>query len=94
MIVKGGSVRRNEMSKDEWKIIHECDLENGTPTEWALKVADNVFYWIDAKADSTFDVIDSDNETVLKNCKSLSSAKRWVANYIKRGSENPHIRCR
>ena len=73
------------MGKNKWNIIHECDLEDGTPTEWALKVADNVFYWIDMRTDSSFDVIDSDNKTVLKNCKSLSGAKRWVAmNIVKK----------
>ena len=64
--------------KNVWVIVHDCDLDDGTPTEWALKIAENVFYWIDAMANSTFDVIDKDGHTVLKNCQSLSSAKRWV----------------
>jgi hypothetical protein len=32
--------------KFTWNIVHGCDLEDGTPTEWALKIAENVFYWI------------------------------------------------
>lgn len=64
--------------KNVWVIVHDCDLDDGTPTEWALKIAENVFYWIDAMANSTFDVIDKDGHTVLKNCQSLASAKRWV----------------
>ena len=65
--------------KNAWSIVHDCDLDDGTPTEWALKIADNTFYWIDAVANSTFDIIYKDGQTVLKNCKSLTSAKRWVA---------------
>ena len=64
--------------KNTWNIVHDCDLDDGTPTEWSLKIAENIFYWIDAMAEFTFDVIDNDGHTVLKNCQSLSSAKRWV----------------
>lgn len=63
---------------NKWRVVHECDLDDGTPTEWALKVSEGKFYWIDSLADETFDVIDCDAHTVLKNCKSLLSAKRWV----------------
>ena len=28
----------------KWNIVHDCDLEDGTPTEWSLKVADGKFY--------------------------------------------------
>ena len=31
----------------KWNIVHDCDLEDGTPTEWSLKVTDDKFYWID-----------------------------------------------
>ena len=62
----------------KWNIVHDCDLEDGTPTEWSLKVTDDKFYWIDEMSDGTFDVIDHDAHTVLMNCKTLASAKRWV----------------
>ena len=64
--------------KNEWKIVHEMDLEDGTPTEWSLKVTDGKFYWIDLLADGTFDVVNCDARTILMNCKSFVSAKRWV----------------
>jgi len=64
--------------KSQWDIVHECDLEDGTPTEWVLKVSDRKFYWIDEVSDGTFDIIDNDARTVLMNCKTLASAKRWV----------------
>lgn len=62
----------------KWEIVPEMDLDDGTPTEWSLKVADGKFYWIDEMSDGTFNVIATDAHTVLMNCKSLASAKRWV----------------
>ena len=64
--------------KRKWNIVHDCDLEDGTPTEQNLKVTDDKFYWIDEVSDGTFDVIDHDAHTVLMSCKTLASAKRWV----------------
>lgn len=63
----------------EWNVVHDCDLENGRPTEWSLKVEDGKFYWISEAFDGTFDVIDHDAHTVLMSCKTLTGAKRWVA---------------
>ena len=70
------------MKKRQWSVVHDCDGEDGTPSVWSLKIADNQFYWIDATPDNTFNVIDMDGKTVLKNCCSLQSAKRWVAVYL------------
>lgn len=72
--------------KDKWKIVHECDDEDGNPTVWSLLVevtpTYRVYYWIDKLPDGTFDVIGHDCESVLKNCKSLKSAKAWVTRNI------------
>ena len=62
-----------------WNVVHDCDLEDGTPTEWSLKVAEGKFYWIAEASDGTFDVINHDAHTVLMSCKTLTGAKRWVA---------------
>lgn len=65
--------------KNKWEIVHEADIEEtGESTMWSLKVAERKFYWICLLADGTFDVVDSDAHTILKNCKTLPSAKRWV----------------
>lgn len=66
----------------KWEIVPEMDLDDGTPTEWALKVADGKFYWIDEMSDGTFNIIATDAHTVLMNCKSLASAKRWVTRNV------------
>lgn len=74
------------MKKEKWDEVLECRGEDGTPATWALRVSKdtekNRFYWIERLCDGTFDVIDNDAHTVLKNCKSLSSAKRWVKMYL------------
>ena len=64
--------------KRTWEIVHDCDLEDGTPTTWSIKVRPKKFYWICETADNTFEVIDSDAHTILMSCKTLRSAKRWV----------------
>lgn len=71
-----------EDEKRQWNVVHDCDGEDGTPSVWSLKIADKQYYWIDAAPDNTFNVIDTDGKTVLKNCRSLRSAKRWVAVYL------------
>ncbi len=59
----------------EWHIIHECDTENGTPTQWSKEI-NGQYVYIELTYNNTYDVVA--NDTVLKNCKSLTSAKRWV----------------
>ena len=66
----------------KWNVVHDCDLEDGTPTEWSLKITDDKFYWIAEDSNGTFDVIDDDAHSVLMNCKTLASAKRWVTMYL------------
>ena len=67
----------------EWYIIHECDTEEGNPTCWSKEINHpkyGKYVWIDLTYDNTYDVVA--NDTVLKNCKSLTSAKRWVTRYL------------
>ena len=63
---------------ENWEIVPEMNLADGTATEWRLMVVQGIFYWIDSMSDGTFNVIAPDGHTVLMNCKSLKSAKRWV----------------
>ena len=64
--------------KNKWEIVHDCDDDQGNPTTYSLKTSDGKYYWICKAEFNTFDVIDHDACTILKNCKNLSSAKRWV----------------
>lgn len=64
----------------EWHIIHECDAEDGISTQWAKEINHpkyGKYVWIELTYDNTYDVVA--NDMVLKNCKSLTSAKRWVS---------------
>lgn len=67
---------------NKWEIVHDADLDDGTPTMWVITVKpeNRVLrnYWICLLADETYDVIGSDGQSVLKNCKTMASAKRWV----------------
>lgn len=71
------------MLKNKWEIVHDCDMEDGTPTCWAIETGKDAigkkqFYWIDLTPEENYAVIDHDCHTVLMICKSLASAKRWV----------------
>ena len=70
------------MSKLEWKVIHECDLDDGTPTQWCAKINHSKygkFCWINDMGDCFEIEVQWGDFIVLKECKSLASAKRWVA---------------
>lgn len=69
--------------KNAWQVIHECDMEDGTPTHWAKRVDHpkyGKFAWISLCGDREYavEVIPGDDIKELVICKSLSSAKRWV----------------
>ena len=34
-----------EKKLETWNIVHDCDLDDGTPTEWSLKVAEGKWFW-------------------------------------------------
>ena len=72
----------NNKVLNTWEVVHDADLDDGTPTMWSIKVKTEerkeIYYWICLVHDGTYNVELNDGETVLKNCKSLTSAKRWV----------------
>ena len=69
------------MSKKQWKIVHDCDGENGEPACWTLEINHNKYgkyVWITI-SDNGYDVeIDNGGFKTLATCKSLMNAKRWV----------------
>ena len=73
------------MARLNWNIVHECDDDNGNPTQWAAEINHpdyGRFVWIDDEGEK-FGVYSGKNcNTKLAECKSLASAKRWVATYI------------
>ena len=69
--------------KYSWEPIEEMDLEDGTHTGYAAKDNSGNYVWITQIADDTWDVEikKGDAFVTVANCKTLTSAKRWVARY-------------
>ena len=61
----------------EWHIIHECDTENGTPTQWSKEI-NGQYVWIDLNSEELYEIcIESNgnykhlvtcNSTLLTGC--------------------------
>ena len=79
-----------EAKEKEWKIVHESDTDNGKPTCWALEINHKIYgkyVWITGLLDYdeetivqyNVEVIPDKDARILVECKSLASAKRWVA---------------
>ena len=85
------------MEKLKWKIVHECDDEDGNPTQWSTEINHHKYgkyCWINDMGDYFNIEVDYNGFTELKTCKSLLSAKRWVAmNFIekKRGKSYEYL---
>ena len=72
------------MKKYDWKPIEEMDMEDGTHTCYAIET-DTYYVYLTQIANGTWDVEQKKKKaariTTLANCKTLTSAKRWVAQY-------------
>ena len=73
------------MAKYDWKPIEEMDLEDGTHTCFSVRIG-NSFWYCTQISDDTWDVeecrVGSDYYTTHVNCKTLTSAKRWVSRNV------------
>ena len=76
------------MSKLNWNIVHECDDEDGNPTQWSSEINHpkyGKYCWINDMGDYFGVEVDYGGFTEfteLVECKSLISAKRWVATQL------------
>ena len=70
-----------------WKPVIDCDDDEGNPTVWAIRIDSyryGRFCWISDIGDG-FEITTSySQERPIKVCKTLASAKRWVAMHITR----------
>ena len=68
--------------KYQWRIVHDCDDENGNPCVWAKEINSKEygkFVWIGDTGDG-FEITTSEYpEDPIMVCKTLKSAKRWVS---------------
>lgn len=75
------------MSKLNWNIVHECDDEDGNPTQWVSEIKHpqyGKYCWI-SNAGEYFSVEVNRGGLKFKElakCKSLASAKRWVSTQL------------
>ncbi len=69
--------------KNTWNVVHDRDGENGKPTCWTKEVNHKRYgkhIWITQNEYGMFDIEACANDFyTLKTCKSLTSARRWVA---------------
>lgn len=69
----------------KWEVVHECDDENGNPTQWASEINHpryGKYCWISDTGECFIvEVYDGEFEE-LARCKSLASAKRWVSTQL------------
>lgn len=79
--------------KTKWKIVHESDTDNGKPTTWSLEINHEKYgkyVWISGLLDHDEETIVQYNVEVIPygdiitlcECKSLTSAKRWVTMHL------------
>lgn len=66
-----------------WSIVHDCDEENREPACWAKEINHEKYgkyVWITKNENGTYDIeVDKGGFLTLITCKTLTSAKRWVA---------------
>ncbi len=64
----------------KWNIVHECDDDNGEPTQWACKLTeDDQFVWIDKIGERAYGITNkASGDDYLYVAGSLQGAKRWV----------------
>ena len=73
------------MPKLKWEVIHECDDEDGNPTQWASEINHpryGKYCWISNVGEYFSVEVDCGGFKELAKCKSLTSAKRWVSTQL------------
>ena len=73
------------MSSLKWGIVHECDDEDGNPTQWASEINHpkyGKYCWISNVGECFSVEVDYGGFKELTKCKSLASAKRWVSTQL------------
>ena len=70
------------MKKLKWEVVHDCNDEEGNPTQWSTEINHpkyGKYCWINDMADHFNVEVDYGGFVELARCKSLASAKRWVS---------------
>ncbi len=80
-------IEKNYKSNNLWQTVNECYDETGKPTCWSRRIDSSMygrFLWITINEKGNYLVayLNDKEFVVLKECKSLSSAKRWATQNI------------
>lgn len=70
------------MGNCEWKIVHDMDNDDGTPTCWVKEINHEKYgkhVWISEDGGFNVEIEKDDEFETLVTCKTLTSAKRWVS---------------
>lgn len=73
------------MSKTQWNIVHECDDEDGNPTQWASEINHpkyGKYCWINDMGDCFNIEVNCGKFIELMRCRTLVSAKKWVTSQL------------
>lgn len=71
----------------KWEVVHECDDENGNPTQWASKINHpryGKYCWISVVGERFSVEVDCEGFKELAKCRSLASAKLWVSRLVRK----------
>lgn len=73
------------MAKLKWKVIHDCDDDEGNATCWSTEINHpryGKYAWISDNGTFDVEVEQSGGYVTKAKCRTLTSAKRWVATYL------------
>ena len=63
---------------NKWFIVHENDLEDGTPMAWRTELANGKIIWIEKVKDNEYQINNLDGTNNLSIAMTLQGAKSWV----------------
>lgn len=71
---------------NRWNTVAECNDEDGRATCWSLEINSTIYgkyVWITENTDGfDIEVCPENDFCILRTCRSLRSAKKWVNTHI------------
>lgn len=69
----------------EWEVVHECDEEDGNPTQWVAEIHSKrygKYAWIDLLPNGDYLISASRQDKIKVIARHLPKAKAWVSSYM------------
>lgn len=67
---------------NEWSIVHENDLEDGTPMAWKIELSNGKTIWIEKVKDKEYQINNLNGTKTFAIARTLQGAKNWVKNNL------------